>query len=114
MPIIEKYKILDFSKGHDGNVLNITVPEDSKFLGRLVVLHDGIYGFYSISEIVISDLLRQDKYVVLLPKQAIPDNSELIDILSVITEIPDGNGAETTQGMMIFPVYKINLLPKLT
>lgn len=116
MPRIEKFKIMDFDGDPEQMAFDVTVPTEGVFLNKVMTLHDGIYAFYSVSEIIVGGL-KQERFYVVKGKGAIPERATLVDILSVILEIPPemqktehdiSTGAEPSQGILLFPIYKAN------
>lgn len=108
MPRIEKVLIMPFND-KTTQINEVEVVQSAKFLEKVKILHDGIYGFYEMPSILsANDLVRKDKFYVMKPGDLTPDQGRLIDILDVIIEVNDGNQAEPTQGVMLFPVYKLN------
>src|SRR3954470_6065049 len=109
MPVIERYRIRAFEEKETREVYEILVPTGAVFLNKVKILHDGIYAFYSVSEIIDTSTIV-DSYKILSPKDHIPDSKHyiLVDILDIIFEVPpeqQQEGAEPTQGMMLFAVY---------
>jgi hypothetical protein len=97
---IEKYILLhfdDLSKPQDR--YQILVPKGAKFLG-LKVLHDGIYGWYAIPEILIEET-QTEEFAIILPSKSIPDNTEFVGVLDTMVQV-----SATAQGLMVFPVFR--------
>lgn len=115
MARIEKYLIRSFNNTDQAKRTNysILVPDNSIFLNKVKVLHDGIYGFYSLSEILMASAgTRKDNFAIVTGTDSIPDDGVLIDILDVVFEVPleeqaNNINAEPTQGIMLFPIFKL-------
>jgi hypothetical protein len=112
MAKIEKFQIRSFEDKEHRKEYVIKVPIGASFLNKVKVLHDGIYAFYSVPNIIGVNS-NIETFKILQPEETIPENVELVDILDIIFEVPDtatqDNKAEPTQGIMLFPIYKVIL-----
>lgn len=93
-------------------VYSVYVPEGSEFTGKITVIHDGIYAWYKVSNIISINGKKEELFMIVKPNVDIPneDNMMLVDIVWAITEstgVNPDNPAEVTQGLIVFPVYKI-------
>lgn len=117
MPKIDRFKIKDFH-APAVDVYEVAVPQGAKFTNKVKILHDGIYAFFIVSEIILTDAVDYVRFKITGGRDPIPDNAELVDILDVVYEIPPEeqeklraagtlNEAEPSQGMMLFSIFKI-------
>lgn len=98
---LEKYLLRGFKDKKDPQAVeNIVVPLNAIFK-KAIVLPDGIYMFYLITELEILDT-RVDTYAILRGGQSIPNNAEIVDIIDIFSE-------ENEQtAVIIYPIIKIN------
>lgn len=102
---IERYILLHFDNlKQPKEKYQIFVPLDAKFLG-LNILHDGIYTWYTISEIIPGDHedTKIEEFAIVLPGKSIPENTRFICILDTIVQT-----SSTEQGVLVFPIFKFN------
>jgi hypothetical protein len=114
---VEGFKFKDFHAPAT-DVNKISVPAGSTFLNKVIVQHDGIYAYFTVPEVILSDDLEVHGFKIISGKDSVPDSAEFIDILSVVYEItPEEaqrlreagklNEAEPTQGLMLFTIFKL-------
>lgn len=109
---IKNYKLLDFSSG-PRPFLDMSVPLGAILL-KVAILHDGIYTWWSESDLTINlSTLRvvEDnppvknmeihRFKIMGGNETIPDGFDYVDILTSIVELQDGS-----QGIMVYPIYK--------
>lgn len=97
---IEKYILLHFDNlRKPQDKYQIVVPIGSKFLG-LGILHDGIYCWYAIREILV-ERSQVEEFAIVTPNKSIPDNTKFIALLDTMMQV-----SKTEQGQMVFPVFK--------
>jgi len=97
---VEKYLLKSFEEQEHKESITVSVPTGSNFLSA-EILHDGIYVWYSIPDLVIEST-KEEKFVIVKPGQSIANDSTFVAILNTVMETPKG------QAIIIFPLFKLN------
>jgi hypothetical protein len=112
---IQNHRILDF-ESEPTPFIRIRMPLGSILLA-VKLLHDGIYAWWSVSDLTIPVLKLVDdstpstqwevhEFKIMGSNETIPENFEFVCILDSIVELPDDK-----QGVMIYPVFKGPIKP---
>ena len=77
----------------------ITVPEGSRFL-KALAFNDGIYAYYEIPELQVSNFHTDVFFIPGSPQDSIPDGYMFIDIITVIVQTKSG------EATLVLVIYK--------
>ena len=104
--ILKKFLLISFAdapKKKPKYVIEVPDSTSTKLL-KAIVLHDGIYLWYELSELIASSQTRLDEFVVVPEGKVIPEGATLVDILDVRIDIPD---KPDQQGIIIYSIFKL-------
>ncbi len=104
---IEAFLIKNFTEA--GNeVITLDVPTGS-ILRKIVLLHDGIYGYFEIPELQMNSTERIRYKLLTVNNPIVPEGAEFVDIVDVVIELEmkKGETVVARQAVQVIPIYKL-------